>query len=149
MSPILYFPVVVIKMHYFKYHIIFVSAWCPHQHTKRHILYCTIRRPVPYAISCPLLFFFDNTKHQMFWFHYVMEKDTVSKGHFEKNYIITHVISSHRQREAKILHRFRLLMMTSSNGNILRVTGPLCEELTGHRWIPLTKVSDAELRCFL
>ena len=34
--------------------------------------------------------------------------------------------------------------MTSSNGNIFRVTGPLCGEFTGHRWIPLTKASDAE-----
>ena len=34
--------------------------------------------------------------------------------------------------------------MTSSNGNILRVTGPLCGDFTGHRWIPLTKASDAE-----
>ena len=40
-------------------------------------------------------------------------------------------------------------MMTLSNGNIFRVTGPLCGEFTGHRWIPLTKASDAELRCFL
>ena len=30
-------------------------------------------------------------------------------------------------------------MMTSSNGNVFRVTGPLCGEFTGHRWIPLTK----------
>ena len=30
-------------------------------------------------------------------------------------------------------------MMTSQNGNIFRVTGPLCVEFTGHRWIPLTK----------
>ena len=29
--------------------------------------------------------------------------------------------------------------MTSTNGNIFRVTGPLCGESTGHRWIPLTK----------
>ena len=36
-------------------------------------------------------------------------------------------------------------MMTSSNGNIFCVTGPLCGEFTGHRWIPLTKASDAEL----
>ena len=28
-------------------------------------------------------------------------------------------------------------------------TGPLCGEFTGHRWIPLTKASDAELRRFL
>ena len=30
-----------------------------------------------------------------------------------------------------------------------RVTGPLCGEFTGHRWIPLTKASYAELLCFL
>ena len=41
------------------------------------------------------------------------------------------------------------IMMTSSNGNIFRVTGPLCGEFTGHRLIPLTKASDAELWCFL
>ena len=40
-------------------------------------------------------------------------------------------------------------MMTSSNGNIFRVTGPLSGEFTGHRWIPLTKASDAELWSFL
>ena len=37
----------------------------------------------------------------------------------------------------------------SSNGNIFRVTVPLCEETTGDRWIPLTDVSDAELWCIL
>ena len=42
-----------------------------------------------------------------------------------------------------------ILMMTLSNGNTFRVTGPLCREFTGHRWIPLTKASDAELWCFL
>ena len=41
------------------------------------------------------------------------------------------------------------IMMMSSNGNIFRVTGPLCGEFTGHRWIPLTKASDVELWCFL
>ena len=40
-------------------------------------------------------------------------------------------------------------MMTSSNGNRFRVTGLLCGEFTGHRWIPRTKASDAELGCFL
>ena len=39
--------------------------------------------------------------------------------------------------------------MTSSNGDIFRVTGHLCGEFTGHRWIPCTKASDAELWCFL
>ena len=40
-------------------------------------------------------------------------------------------------------------MMTSSNGNIFRVTGLLCGEFTGPRWILRTKASDAELWCFL
>ena len=42
-----------------------------------------------------------------------------------------------------------LITMTSSNGNIFRVTGHLCWEFTGHRWIPRTKASDAELWCIL
>ena len=40
-------------------------------------------------------------------------------------------------------------MMQSSNGKVFRVTGPLCGEFTGHRWIPCTKASGAELWCFL
>ena len=39
-------------------------------------------------------------------------------------------------------------MMTSSNENIFRVTGPLCGEFTGYRWIPLTKASDAKFDVF-
>ena len=40
-------------------------------------------------------------------------------------------------------------MMTSSNENFFRVTGHLCGEFTGCRWIPRTNASDAELWCFL
>ena len=40
------------------------------------------------------------------------------------------------------------ITMTSSNENIFCVTGHLCGEFTGHRWIPRTKASDAELWCF-
>ena len=36
-------------------------------------------------------------------------------------------------------------IMTSSNGDISRVTGPWWGDSTGHRWIPLTIDSDAEL----
>ena len=41
-------------------------------------------------------------------------------------------------------------MMTSSNGNVFHITG-LCEgnALATHRWIPLTKASDAELWYFI
>ena len=48
-------------------------------------------------------------------------------------------------------YKFRLVsfMMTSSNGNIFRDTGYLCWEFPGPRGLPRTKVSDAELWCFL
>ena len=36
--------------------------------------------------------------------------------------------------------------MTLWNGNIFCVNGLLCGEFTGHRWIPLTKASEAELQ---
>ena len=40
-------------------------------------------------------------------------------------------------------------MMTSWNGNTFRATGPKWGEAIGHRWIPLTKASDAAFWCFL
>ena len=49
--------------------------------------------------------------------------------------------------EIAIAIRWR--MMTSLNGNIFRVTGPLWGESSGHRCILLTKASDAELWCML
>ena len=52
-----------------------------------------------------------------------------------------------------LCHAFKILllgdMMTSSNGNIFCVTGPLCGEFTSHLWILLTMASDVELWCFL
>ena len=45
--------------------------------------------------------------------------------------------------------KFTMVIMTSSNGNIFRVIGPLCGEFTGHRSSPFTKAGDAELWCFL
>ena len=54
--------------------------------------------------------------------------------------------------QAEQLHRRLVgqttLMMTTSNGNILCITGPLLGEFTIHWWIPLTK-ADVELWCFL
>ena len=35
--------------------------------------------------------------------------------------------------------------VTSLNGNIFRITGPLCGEFTSCRWIPRMKASDAEV----
>ena len=41
------------------------------------------------------------------------------------------------------------IMMTSPNGQIFCVTGPFCGKFADHRWISLTKASDAALWCFL
>ena len=49
-----------------------------------------------------------------------------------------------KQKDRNLLH-----MMTSSNENIFRVTGHLCGEFSGPRWILRIKASDAELWCFL
>ena len=47
------------------------------------------------------------------------------------------------------VHETHHIMMTSSIGNIFRLTGPLCGEFIGNRWIPRSKASDAKLWCFL
>ena len=44
---------------------------------------------------------------------------------------------------------FTEIMMTSWNGNIFRLTGHLCGEFSGLRWIPRTKACDVELWYFL
>ena len=41
------------------------------------------------------------------------------------------------------------IMVTSSDGIIFWVTGPLWGESTAHRWIPLTQASDVSLICAL
>ena len=38
--------------------------------------------------------------------------------------------------QCKSMRDLSSIHMTSSNGNIFRVTGPLCGEFAGHRWIP-------------
>ena len=45
----------------------------------------------------------------------------------ENTFLYSHVLSV----------KWIATMMTSSNGNIFRVTGPLCGEFTGDRWIDL------------
>ena len=51
--------------------------------------------------------------------------------------------------QVQLLRNTFCIHETLSIGSIFRVTGPLCGEFTGHRWIPRTKVSEAELWCFL
>ena len=54
-----------------------------------------------------------------------------------------------RHDDWQLFLQLPILMMTSSNGNIFRVTCLLWGEFTGDRWIPLTKARDAGVRWFL
>ena len=63
--------------------------------------------------------------------------------------MLRHLLHLIADLKPAIIWRYLSTMMTSSNGNIFRVTGPLWGEFAGHRWIPLTKASDADLWCFL
>ena len=54
----------------------------------------------------------------------------------------------HGSAVCKIASYWTVVMMTSSNGNIFRVTGHFCGEFTGHRWITRTKAIDANLGVF-
>ena len=67
---------------------------------------------------------------------------------FTALHLIAHRISLYHKYGIPVFE-MPWFIMTSSNGNIFRVTGPLWGESTGDRWIPLTKASDVELWCFL
>ena len=70
--------------------------------------------------------------------HYYMDWRTVN----------TKVLTLKTRIWRQDMKMFSVFMMTSSNGNIVRVTGHLCGEFTGPRWSPRTKASDAELCVF-
>ena len=85
---------------------------------------------------------------------YVIQASVMLYQHIQISFISNvspEEILSKRLSGTGILYIYMVLkpMMTSSNGNIFRVTGPLCGEFTGHRWIPRIKASDAELCSFL
>ena len=75
------------------------------------------------------------------------QQDVPYKGNWSVAYCIFHLnsVDGTHGRCGKLL----LPMMTSSNGNIFRITGLLCGDFPGDRGIPRTKASDAELWCFL
>ena len=86
----------------------------------------------------------------------------MKKNHYDMKKIIFHswkyvttIISDKTCYVTSILKKgvFHSNALTTHNGVIkrkhFRVTGHLCGEFTGHRPIPLTKASDAELWCFL
>ena len=81
-----------------------------------------------------------NTRHHSLIFFYEIFYSDISRLSSELRYnsITTHFSQS-------IWH---YLMMTSSNGNIFSVTGPLYGEFTGDQWIPLTQAIGEKLWYF-
>ena len=79
---------------------------------------------------------------------------SIFTSHIHKAFTIIIMTSSNEKKMASKAERLSMswhhlatkpFMMTSSNGHIFRFTGPSCGKFTGHRWILLTKASDAEL----
>ena len=102
--------------------------------TARHGNVFRIAGPID---SCSLCYYPGQAVEQTVWLLVVWKAVTPMWRHFDE---LQFEISG---------ERLVPVMMTSSNGNISPVTVPLCAEFTGHRWIPLTKASNAELWRFL
>ena len=78
-----------------------------------------------------------------------VETEIVKTSYMNSPLTASRFIWAHIFRRSIYKLQLKEFMMTSSNGNIFLVTGHLCREFTGPRWIPRTKANDAELWCFL
>ena len=74
---------------------------------------------------------------------YIANQGTLSQ------WLTSHHMETWRLQNWRTVLTGKIIMITSSNGNIFRATGPLCGEFTGPRWLPCTQASDAELWGFL
>ena len=99
--------------------------------------------PMPsQCYQCIWITFGCNNSH----YHWLSLYQRLNFGSYHHaNFIVIDAVSNNKNSNMTILSfsEMQPCMMTSSNGNICRVTGPLCGEFTCHRWIPLTKTSDA------
>ena len=89
---------------------------------------------LPYCQSTPY-------RHASIIFFWEMYFISTIKGmicHFPTNVISICFTRFRKLRESDIVKLYNALyhIVTSSNGNIFRVTGHLCGEFTGPRWIP-------------
>ena len=84
-------------------------------------------------------------------FLWAKEAMVLEGGYYESIEMCDCLLNTRADLRKELLNQFLLFvnMITSSKGSIFSVTGLLCGEFTGHRWIPRTKASDAELWCFL
>ena len=90
------------------------------------------RRGNPYSAWLGTVIILDKLVHQA-WLKYKQHISTDTR----LNVVFLPYTLSH------YLPKVLIIMTMSSNGKIFCVTGPLCGEFTGHRWIPRSKASDA------
>ena len=86
------------------------------------------------------------------WANSLASNRSQTKSLYKPMFTVTHMRHQAAMGECTGSHKppgDHFNMMTSSNGNIFRVTGHLSGEFTSGRWTPRTKASDAELWCFL
>ena len=119
--------------------------WCekPSRSLCRH---CIVHDEIEVHIYPLLLKLFPKPKPSSGWSCSYTNQPLMRIGESQTIYratIMLHDIIHGTRKQSQIS------MMMSSKGTIFRVTGPLWGEFTGHRWIPLTKASDAELWRFL
>ena len=113
------------------------------KYTASHIYLKKIQNPEIYS---PLQLRWLILKTWLWWIEATREELTLGSGSFSAMQAM--IDTTETLKSNSTLHQ-NIYVITSSKGNIFRVTGPLCGEFTGHRWIPHTKASDAELWCFL
>ena len=80
-------------------------------------------------------------------FHFKSFLDTEKKNFTEDDSNIHIIMAADGMATQEAGTSVAMVMMTSSAGNIFRVTGPLCGEFTGE--FPAQRASDAEVWCFL
>ena len=134
------------------YILLICSTWCvsiinaggvtrEHQQPQRWQTSYNASRGSPVVNGFKLMFVAQRLTHWILW-------KCIFQNHFT-NWYLEHFLWnwSYMNPTEPLWWRVNI-MMTSSNGNIFRVTGHFCREFTGDWWIPRTKASDAELWCF-
>ena len=78
-----------------------------------------------------------------------IEPDTYNVFIPKEQRVVANVIMTGDRFDPRFMSLLYEIMMTSSNGNIFRVTGPLCGEFTGPGELPTQRPVTRELCCFL
>ena len=116
-----------------------IMAWC-RQATSHYLSQCSLRSLSPYGITGQqwVKVYMHHISHNKLYMNSLF-------GHIDINVFKLCNSATNTDGDGALKQRG---MMTSSNGIIVHITGPLCWEFTGHWWIPRTKASDTRALIF-